>query len=380
MRTRNKHLAAAVALVALVFTFTSCEEAPGTPLESSKLKSAKPGHVVRDGNILRIEPGAVAVIDGRRYANEVPIADVSIAAVVKDGIVYFWHSDMSDEVRLSRESSNRALALYIYGAATDRQLNVASAVGYDYRTTRTGLLVRQRVSGRYEFKNPQLRWHAVVSEPEGRARFLIEKTLFGIDWFGAIAHGNYLFQINVQPSVSVAVDESDIELYGGILKGVAGIGVFATIPFTVIKYIKATLAGAEQRIFAHLFSVEMVSWMMSILDEIVGEFPLGDCLSVLLNPLLAAVEDHLHTFITGEISRSEFTDYLNAAVEPFMKCAITIAGAKTTGPIVPIIRLVVWKISALAWAVEDVSAKWDVIGYEAYTRIDGEAKESTVVP
>lgn len=344
-------------LVMLMFTFTACEEGP-----APGGKVARTGHVVREGDKILIEPGASLISNGVAYTDQAPVSELSIVAVVKDGEAYLYHPDLGD-VPLSRETSVEAVARFAYR----RELKTAS-VGHDYSETSTGLNVRQRRQGYYTFENPQSRWHAVVSQEEPGAKYLapansltvLEKAFREEPWF----------RVGDRESTDVAVNTSEVELYGSVIKGML-------LDEVAMKTKAALNAGADEEYFSRLGAIELVGLLTDVINEVLEVVPIADCLRPLVAPVLEVFEGDFVSVITGEERRSSLTTVLLKTVRPLSSCIAELGGLAKTLGVLTVVNTIVDIVTTLEWLASEAASVQDIVNYDTYATMPGPFFEYT---
>ena len=236
MQTRLRRVARAVAPWAVVLVLGGCSQVADGPSRSDTPEdpatfgpadpradpradpteeTARAGEIVHTGQTIVVEPGAQVISNGTVSTGETSTAGMELAAIVKDGKAYLYHPALGN-VPLSRETSLDALAYRFFRNQAVPSSRYAAAVGYDYSSTATGLRVRQRASGVYQFENPTSRWQAVHSPADPNLWNLPPTDLLYADVARVLSGKGIQIRLDERTEIDVSVRDAEVELYASV--------------------------------------------------------------------------------------------------------------------------------------------------------------------
>ena len=324
---------------------------------------------------LRIQ-GAMIVSAGQVHEGSAPTADAGLMGVKVNGHVYLYHPDLGD-VQLSEETSDLAVQYAIYGGAPESPaatLQVASATepkpGNRYRKTKTGMRVRISTaspSDHYTFENTTVLWHTVVSRAEAQPTFFAPKSILGMDW------RNFEFYLERREEREVQVDGWDVELYRDLLRGSFSAATLVATPLSIGRYRAAVAAGADPQVFVKMVPIVITEEIAKVIDQLLDQLPLDQCLDIIVDPLLDVAESHLIAMFTNENHR--IVSFSDALIQSFPAnatlCAARVLAASASGGASELFIEAVEKVMLLKWAANEVLVGYDSIAYDAYATVPG---------
>lgn len=380
---------AAVFLTGLVFV--GCK-APAR--DQVQVDVLEPDAIVHHDDRILVDDATI-IVSGETYQGEAPITpDSGLFAIVKGEDAYLYHPVLGD-APLSHETSRRAIGSFVSGGVAERARRPAP-VDDNYARTGTGLNVRRRDSQHYEFENPTQRMHAIVTDGnnQGSPIFLTAEDFSHLDW-AMLLNGDWAgFALEHRPTVAVDASSSDVQLYGGLVRGIVAdivVPVPAELSLRMVweharnkrinfppaareKLDAAISAGADVDVFARLHALELLFLTVAATQQALGVTSAGSCLGSSAALLLTALTDVLYAIaaedyesLDAEGSGAAFDRGVDGMISCGVEAAVDSALADPTLAIEEVVRLIVKTTLLMAWVVDEngVGAH-ELHGYDAF--------------